>query len=142
MHIIWAILLTVIPGIAFVGQLISLIAPQGAANAGLTERESEVDPAFYADVRGEALWDSFILWTLPTAGVLGLLNKDGWVWLCLIGGGIYVYFAGRGVLTRLSCQRRSIAIGSKKSVFTAIAFFAIWGLSGIAAIVLALDLIL
>lgn len=81
MHIIWVILLTVIPGIAFVGQLISLISPQGAANAGLTERESDVDPAFYADVRGEALWDSFILWTLPTAGVLSLLNKDGWVWL-------------------------------------------------------------
>jgi hypothetical protein len=141
MHIIWAILLIVIPGIAFVGQLFSLISPRGAAKAGLTEREAEVDPAFYADVRGEALWDSLTLWTLPTAGVLGLLNKDSWIWLCLVGGGMYAYFAGRGVLTRLSCQRRSIAIGSKNSIFTAITFLASWGLSGIAAIVLALGAI-
>lgn len=53
-----------------------------------------------------------------------------------------MYFAGRGVLSRLSCQRRSIAIGSKKSVSTSMAFLAIWGLSGIAAIVLALDVFL
>ena len=142
MHIIWAIFLTVVPGIAFIGQLFSLISPRRAANAGLTEREAEVDPAFYADVRGEALWDTLILWTLPTAGVLGLLNNGGWIWLCLVGGGMYVYFAGRGVLTRLSCRRRSIAIGSKKSVFTAIVFLTIWGLSGITAIVLALDAVL
>jgi hypothetical protein len=142
MHIIWAIFLIVIPGIAFVGQLFSLVAPLGAARAGLTEHESEVNPAFYADVRGEALWDSLVLWTLPAAGVLGLLNSDGWVWLCLVGGGMYVYFGGRGILTRLSCQRRSIVIGSKKSVSAAIAFLAVWGLSGITAIVLALAAIL
>ncbi len=36
---------------------------------GLTEPESDVDPAVYADIRGEAIWDATITWTLPIAGL-------------------------------------------------------------------------
>ena len=37
---------------------------------GLTETQADVDPAFNADIRGEAIWDTAVLWTLPLAGLL------------------------------------------------------------------------
>ena len=48
-------------------------------------------------MRGEAIWDSVTLWTLPLAGVLLLLNNPLWVYFGLVGGGMYLYFAGRGL---------------------------------------------
>lgn len=75
-----------------------------AARLGLLEPESDVDPTFYADVRGEAIWDTMILWTLPVSGVLLILNISLWACFGLVGGGMYLYFAGRGILTRLAMQ--------------------------------------
>jgi hypothetical protein len=56
---------------------------------GLNETEGEVDPAFYADVRGEAIWDSFILWRLPAAGILLMWSSLLWPYFGLAGGGMY-----------------------------------------------------
>ena len=76
MHIFWGVILIIFTlVVCWLGQTISVFSPKFAIKLGLTERESEVDSTFYADVRGEAIWDSLILWTLPVASILMILNN-------------------------------------------------------------------
>ena len=138
MNIIWGIILTILSSIGYFGQVITAFWPDTAAKLGLTEPESDVDPAFYADVRGEAFWDTVILWTLPVAGVLLLLNNSLWVYFGLIGGGMYLYFAGRGIVVRRVMQQRGIRIGTDETLKVAHIFLALWGLAAVITIVMAI----
>lgn len=138
MNIIWGFILFVISFIGFIGQAITAAWPLTAVKLGLTEPEAEVDPTFYLDVRGEAFWDSLILWLLPVAGLLLLLNNPIWPYFGLVGGGIYLYFAGRGIVVRKMMQRRGIRIGSPESLRLIFAFLTLWGLAALITIILAI----
>jgi hypothetical protein len=138
MNIIWGIILIIISSIGYVGQAISAFWPETATKLGLTEPEADVDPTFYADVRGEAYWDTAILWTLPVAGVLLALNSPVWVYFGLVGGGMYLYFAGRGIVVRRMMERRGIRIGSPESLKVAYIFLALWGVAAVITIVMAI----
>ncbi len=85
MDIIWGILLIVFGLIAWGGQVLSALTPKFATKLGLIEPEAEVDVAFYADVRGEARWDSITLWILPFSGLLILLNSPLWIYFGMAG---------------------------------------------------------
>ena len=54
MNIIWGIILTILSSIGYFGQLITAFWPDTASQLGLAEPETDVDPAFYSDLRGEA----------------------------------------------------------------------------------------
>jgi len=138
MNIIWGVILFIISSIGYFGQAITAFWPGTATKLGLTEPEADVDPTFYADVRGEAFWDTAILWTLPVAGVLLVLNSPVWVYLGLVGGGMYLYFAGRGIVVRRLMQRRGIRIGMPESLKVIYIFLILWGLAAVITIVLAI----
>ena len=61
MNIIWSIILTILSSIGYFGQVIAAFWPDTASRLGLAEPEPDVDPAFYANARGEAFWDTAIL---------------------------------------------------------------------------------
>ena len=132
MNIIWGAVLTLFSLLAWLGQAISAISPKAAVKLDLTEAESNVDPTFYADVRGEAVWDMLILWTLPVAGILLLLGNSLWVYFGLVGGGMYLYYAGRGIVVRRNMQCRGIRIGTQKSLKAIYMFLT---LSGVVAVI-------
>jgi len=138
MNIIWGVILFIISSIGYFGQAITAFWPGTATKLGLTEPEADVDPTFYADVRGEAFWDTAILWTLPVAGVLLVLNSPVWVYLGLVGGGMYLYFAGRGIVVRRVMQRRGIRIGTPETLKVIYIFLSLWGLAAVITIVLAI----
>ncbi len=124
------------------GQLWSWFAPRTAARLGLTESESDVDPIFWLDARGEALWDLSILWTMPAAGVMLIAGVDRWPYLGLIGGGSYLYFAGRGIVVRSVMRRHDVRIGKPDTIRIGLAALAVWGtiaLVTIAASIVALE---
>ncbi len=137
MNIIWGAILITFSLIGWLGQTISAISPKRAAKWGLTEHESDVDPAFYADVRGEALWDMLILWILSVAGILLLLGDLSWAYFGLIGAGMYMYFAGRGIAVRFAMKRRGIPIGTPKSLSVTYAFLILSGLVALITIFMA-----
>ena len=116
-------------------QTLSWLSPATAERLGLTEREETVDPAYYGDIRGEAVWDTFTLWTMPLAGALVLLESDAWPYLALVGGGMYLYFGGRGILTRSAIRRRGMRVGDPETVKTAYVALTIWGLLGAIAVI-------
>jgi hypothetical protein len=138
MSLIWGVVLILFALICWLGQSISAIAPKAASKLGLSEPESDIDPTLYADIRGEAIWDTLVLWTLLVAGILLVLNNPSWVYFGLVGGGMYLYFSGRGILARLVMQRRGIRIGNPETLKVFYFFLALWGLIAVVTIFLAI----
>ena len=140
MHVLWGVILIIFTFVVcWLGQTISALSPKFAVKLGLTERESEVDSTFYADVRGEAIWDSLILWTLPVAGIMLILNNGLWAYFGLVGGGSYLYFAGRGIASRLIMQHRGIRIGAPGTLKLFYTFLAFWVLIALVTIIMAIS---
>lgn len=140
MNIIWGAILIIFTGIlCWLGQVINASSPILAARIGLAEPESDVDPTYFVDGRGEAIWDALILWTLPVAGILLTLNNPWWVYFGLVGGGMYLYFAGRMLVVRLAMQRHGIRIGKPETVKLYNAVLILWGLLAVVTIIMALS---
>jgi hypothetical protein len=138
MGVVWGLVIAVLALVCWGGQALALFAPTTAERFGLADLEAEVDPVFYADGRGEALWDTATLWTLLVAGVLLMFDSDAWPYFGLGGGAMYVYFAGRGIFARRAMQRMGQRIGSVASVKTALAALTIWGMAGMITVIAAI----
>jgi len=123
--------------LAWGGQTLSWLNPDLAVKWSLMEAENDVEPTYWADIRGEAAWDAFTLWTMVVAGVLLIIDHPAWAYFGLIGGGMYVYFAGRGIFTRVAMRRRGLRIGAPSSVRIGLIFLAIWGVMGLITIIAA-----
>jgi hypothetical protein len=141
-NIVWGVILIIFSLLAWLGQTITALWPRVAVNLDLTEEEGEVDPAFYADVRGEAYWDMAVLWTLPVAGLLLLMNSPVWAYFGLVGGGMFLYFAGRGITTRRVLQGRGIRIGKPETLNLFYGALAVWGLIAVITIIMAVAALL
>ena len=137
MDVFSGIVLLVLGLFAWGGQTWSFLAPSSAQALKLSESMESVEPVFWADIRGEAAWDALTLWTLPVAGALLLFEQSQWAYFGLVGGGIYVYFAGRGIFTRIEMLRNDFRVGEASSVRLGLVMLAIWGVAGGLAIALA-----
>ncbi len=134
---VWGIVMLVLGLVGWGGQTISWLAPGTAVRLGLMEDEEDVEAAYFADVRGEATWDALTLWTLVIAGALLVADNPAWAPFGLVGGAMYVYFAGRGILTRVVMLRRGLRVGAPAQVPVNLAMLAVWGVMGIVTIVAA-----
>ena len=137
MQVVWGMVVLVLSLLCWGGQTIAWLAPDVAVRLGLMEAEEDVEPTYWADIRGEAMWDALTLWTLVVAAVLLLIDSHSWAYFGLVGSGMYVYFAGRGILTRVAMQRRGLRIGAPKNLPVAYTALVVWGLMGIITIVAA-----
>lgn len=137
MNLFWGVVLILFTLLGWLGQAYSAFVPKAAAKLGMSEHKSDVDPTFWADLGGEAIWDTIILWTLPVAGMLLLINNPLWTYFGLVGGGMYLYFSGRGILTRLMMQRHGIRIGKPGNLKVYYVFLILWGLIAVVTIFLA-----
>ena len=108
-----------------------------ATRLGFIEPESDVDRTFFVFERSLAVNDTIWTWTLPTAGILLIMNSPLWIYFGLVGGGMYLYFSGAGILSRLAMKRRAIRIGSQKAVAQAYVALTLWGLIGLVTIIMA-----
>lgn len=141
MAVFWGLIVAALSLLAWGGQTISWLAPETAVKWSLMEAEDNVEPTFWADIRGEAPLDFFTLWTMVVAGILLIFDHPTWAYFGLVGGGMYVYFAGRGILSRIAITRRGLRAGSPQNLRIGYLFLAAWGVVGlitIAAAVIAL----
>ena len=142
MGILWGLVVIALSLLCWGGQAISWFAPATAVRLTLMEAEDSVEPTYFADVRGEALWDTLTLWTMLVAGVLLIVDNPAWAYFGLVGGGMYVYFAGRGIATRRAMQQGGYRVGAAQNVKIGYLFLSIWAVMGlitIAAAVVALS---
>ena len=142
MESLFAIVLLALSLLAWLGQTIVLLFPTTATRWGLCEAADQVEPTFWADIRGEALWDFLTLWTLAAAAVLLLLAHEAWANFGLVGGGMYLYFAGRGIVVRRVMQGQGIRIGMPDTLKVAYTFLFLWGLAAVITIFIAVAALL
>jgi len=138
MQVAAGIVVLVLSLLCWGGQTIAWLRPATAVRLTLMEAEDDVEPLYWADIRGEAVWDALSLWTMVVAGILLIADNQAWAYFGLVGGGMYVYFAGRGISARLTMQRGGFRIGAHASVKVGYTFLAIWGLMGLVTIVAAI----
>jgi len=136
LNLIWGIILVSVTLKCWIGQIITALSPKLAVKIRIAESASDVDSTFFSDMRGQAIWDAISLWTLPVAGVLLIIHNAVWTFFGLVGGGIYLYFVGRGIASRLIMQRRGINIG--RSNLKVIFFLTLWGIIAIVTIIIAI----
>ncbi|MGI9647600.1 MAG: hypothetical protein ACR2OI_03685 [Acidimicrobiia bacterium] len=127
MGVIWGLIVVALSLLCWGGQTLSTVAPATANRLTLMEGEADVEPTFWADIRGEAAWDSLTLWTMVVAGVLLMLDNPAWAYFGLVGGGMYVYFAGRGIFTRIVMQGDGLRIGAAANRTVGYAMLVVWG---------------
>ncbi len=135
MEMVWGIVLIVLGLVAWVGQAISWLAPATAERLTLTESEDGVEAAYYGDIRGEVIWDTFTLWTMVAAGGLLVADNQAWAYFGLVSGGMYLYFAGRGIITRAVLRQRGFRIGEPQSLNVAYVALTVWGTAAVITII-------
>ena len=135
MDVFWGVVIVLLTLPCWAGQLMSWLWPTTAIRLQLTEDPADVHAVYAADIRGEAIWDSFTLWVMPVAGVLLIAGSDTWAYFGLCGAGMYLYFAGRGILTRRIMQQRGMSIGAPDSVKVAYLALSVWGVLALAVLV-------
>jgi hypothetical protein len=64
---------------------------------------------------------------MAVAGALLIADHSWWPYFGLVGGGMYLYFSGRGILTRLALQRRGFRIGAARNIQAGYALLGVWG---------------
>ncbi len=134
MSIIWGLVVTLLSLLGWGGQALSWFSPSTAVRWKVMEAERDVEPAFWADVHGEALWDTLTLWTMVVAGVLLMADASAWAYFGLVGGGMYLYFGGRGISVRAAMNRRNLRIGAPENVRLGYVFSAVWAVMALITI--------
>ena len=138
MNVIWGVVVLAFSLLAWVGQSVSWFAPSRAVRWQLMEAEEDVEPTFWADIRAEALWDTITLWVMVVAGLLLIADATAWPYFGLVGGGMYLYFSGRGISARVVMTRRGLRVGQPQSVQIGIIVLAAWGVIALITIVAAI----
>ena len=137
MTVLWGVIVTLLSLLAWGGQLVSWMSPKTAVRWKVMEAESDVEPAFWTDVHGEAMWDTLTLWTMVVGGVLLTVGSSAWPYFGLVGGGMYLYFGGRGVASRAAMLRHGLRIGAAENVRLGFAFSTIWAVMALITIIAA-----
>ncbi len=129
MNVAWGTVLIIFTLVAcWLAQALVAFSPKLGAKLGLAEAEADVDRTFFVDLRAEAIWDSFIIWTLPVAGIVLMLNNAAWAYFGLVGGGTYLYFVGRGIVVLVTMRRAGIRIGNPRMLKVYYGALGLWGL--------------
>jgi len=135
---LWGVVVVLLSLLSWGGQALSWFSPATAVRWQVMEAEDDVEPTFWADARGEAVWDTFTLWTMVVAGVLLIVGGAAWPYFGLVGGGMYLYFGGRGIFARVAMMRRHLRIGAPANVRLGLIFSAVWAVMALVTIVAAI----
>jgi hypothetical protein len=138
MHIVWGIVVAVLSLVAWGGQTVTWLKARLGRRPAPSQPQGGVEMAHLLGIRGEAPFDTVTLWTMVVAGVLLVVDNGAWAYFGLVGGGMYVYFAGRALFTSVAGHRESQSTTSLG--YALLVVWAIMGLITIAAAVVALPI--
>ena len=135
---ILAILVIILGLICWLGQTLVVFTPNVAVKLGVGEPEQDIDRSMYLFERfSQGIMDILLTWMLPASALMMLLGNEYWPILALVGGGVYLYFPGVFSITRIVLKREGKKIGNPASEITAYIFGALWTLSAVLMIALA-----
>ena len=133
------VLVIVLGLVCWLGQALVVFTPHIAVTLGVGEPEEDVDRSMYLFERySQGIMDVLLTWLLPASALMMLLDYEHWPILALVGGGVYLYFPGVFSITRIVLKRNGMRVGSPASEVTAYVLGALWTLSAVYMIVLAI----
>ena len=133
-----AVLVIILGLICWIGQTLVVFTPHVAEKLGVAEPEDEIDRSMYLFERySQGIPDALLTWMLPASALMMLLEYELWPILALVGGGVYLYFPSVFSITRIVLKRDGLKVGSPASQTTAYVLGALWTLSAVYMIVLA-----
>ncbi len=136
---VFGVLVIVLGLVCWLGQTLVVFAPRVAEKIGVNEPEENVDRSMYLFERySQGIPDMLLTWMLPASALMMLLGHPYWPILALVGGGVYLYFPSVFSITRIVLKRDGLKVGSPASQVTAYSFGALWTLSAVYMIVLAI----
>ena len=139
METVLGIFVIVLGLICWLGQTLVVFAPNVAVKLGVNEPEDTIDKSMYLFERySQGIMDVLLTWLLPASAVMMLLDYAYWPMFALVGSGIYLYFPGVFSITRIVLKRNGLAVGSRASEATAYVLGALWTLSALLMIALAI----
>ena len=139
MEITIGIVVIIVGLIGWIGQSLAVFALPTAVKLGVFEPEEDVERGMWLIERfSQGVMDVLLTWMLPLAGMLMILDHILWPILALIGGGVYLYFPGVFIITRIVLKKRGLKIGSRSAELTAYVFGSIWIISAVTMIGLAI----
>jgi hypothetical protein len=125
--------------ICWIGPSLAVFALPTAIRLGVAVPEAEVDQSMHLFERfSQGIMDILLTWILPLSAILMLAGNSYWPFLALVGGGVYLYFPGVYMITRVVLKRHGKKVGSPSSVISAHVVGSISFLSAITMIVLAI----
>jgi len=132
------ILVLVLGLIAWIGQALAFLAPSVAVTLGVLEPEEEIDPTLHIiEAKAEGLVDMLLAWTLSASALLMLLGHPLWPYLAFFGAGVFLYFSGLIVFSRVFLRGAGRKVGRSASERAAYFFGGLWAVSAVAMIALA-----
>ena len=139
MTTIFGIVVMVVGLIAWIGQSLAVFSLPTAIKLGLFEPENEVDQSMFVFERySMGIMDILLTWILPFSAFLMIMGNSYWPLFALVGGGVYLYFPGVFMITRIVLKKHGKKVGRPSAVAGAFMFGWIWTLSSIIMIVLAI----
>ena len=137
-HVVAGGIVAALSMICWGGRVVAWLVPEAGNAHELLEARDDLEPLYWSELRGEIAWDVATLWSMVAAGVLLAADHPWWTHFALTAGGAYVYFAGRGIFTRVAMINAGFLIGSPRSVRLALFMSAIWGAMATAMIIAAI----
>lgn len=132
------ILVIIVGLICWIGQSLTIFALPTAIRLGLSEPENEIDHSLNLIERfAQGIMDILLTWILPAGAILMLAGNSYWPLFALVGGGVYLYFPGVFMITRIVLKRHGKKVGRSSTVKATYVFGWIWILSAVIMIVLA-----
>ena len=117
-----------------VGQSLSVLDFGRAQRLGLQEKDEHTDPLHRRLELGTARWDVLVLWTLPLAGGVMLIDVSWWPWVALIAGGVCVDTGGRESFKLRALRAEGVRVGDQREARLALTFLALMVALGLALI--------
>ncbi len=110
MNLVIGLVLVVLGGAIYAGQLLSTLNWELAQRLGL--QEAHAGPLFGRLERWTARWDLVSMWTLAAAGALMLIDHSWWPYAALVGGGVWVDTGGREAAKWIGLRQHGEQLGS------------------------------
>ncbi len=114
-----------------IGQVVSALDFRLAQLWGLQEKDDETDPLHRHLELNTARWDLLVIWLLPAAGVLMLLDHSWWPFVALAAAGVYVDTGGREFVKLSGLRHEGVRVGGPQEVRIGRAFLGLMILVGL-----------
>lgn len=131
MRIAIGLVCVVFGGVGLIGQMVSAVDFRLAQRWGLQEKDEETDPLHRRLELNTARWDLLVIWLLPAAGILMLLDHTWWPFVALAAAGVYADAGGREFVKLSGLEREGVRVGGRQEILIGRVFLGVMTLIGL-----------